>query len=658
MAKKRSSAKKGNTAARRELPKKVIINFESSFQPDRSKKIIIYSVIAILCIFLSYMYISYANSVNQVESFPLDDPWIHLTFAKNLAEYQSFSYFKDEMATAGSTSPVYTFLLSIGFLISSNEMLLSYILGIGFFILAAVSFYKLSSFEFPRENLIVLGCTAIFIFDKWMNFISVSGMETTLYIFLLIACIYFYKERKVVPFAITIALTFWTRPDAVAFIGAIAVDYAYTLYLSKKDKSIKLFSKDELIKFSIIAGIIFGLYFLMNLILSGSLLPNTYNAKLTYYSPEFRSRMDFLEFEVWDYFTNGAYAFIMGGFIIAFLKLITDIGKRKYNPNLVYVIFIVALIFIYWLKLPYAHRFGRYLMPVIPFFILVSVSGFRNLALIFSKYLNNRKPGEILLYLIIAGIIIFSVSDYNSNKVLYAEQSKYIYDRQIEAALWIKNNTAPDDIIATHDVGAIGFYSERKIIDVAGLVTPELIRKINDPDYNVYMSDYMEKENVKYLVFLREWYRVVNQDPLFSTFGKLPPEVMDIYEFKPGETHIVSSEVRSILMYAEELLSQKNAQQALLYLNRAAALEPESSYTFYLMSYAYSLLNDLENFEGSLLKAVEIYPQYTDALLNLGNFYSMQGNSEEAGKYLNRVLEIDPENESAKEILRSMNGVQ
>lgn len=49
----------------------------------------------------------------------------------------------------------------------------------------------------------------------------------------------------------------------------------------------------------------------MNLVISGSLLPNTYSAKLTYYSAEFRSRGDFLKSEVWEYFTEKAYLLIL-----------------------------------------------------------------------------------------------------------------------------------------------------------------------------------------------------------------------------------------------------------------------------------------------------------------------------------------------------------
>ena len=70
---------------------------------------------------------------NGGPGFPLDDPWIHLQFARNLREFGAFSYFRNEMVTAGSTSPLYTILLSLGFFFTSDEMLLSYVMGITFF---------------------------------------------------------------------------------------------------------------------------------------------------------------------------------------------------------------------------------------------------------------------------------------------------------------------------------------------------------------------------------------------------------------------------------------------------------------------------------------------------------------------------------------------
>ncbi|MGV8018321.1 MAG: hypothetical protein AB2L26_09120 [Ignavibacteria bacterium] len=74
--------------------------------------------------------------------------------------------------------------------------------------------------------------------------------------------------------------------------------------------------------------------------------------------------------------------------------MLYDLAKKKYNPNILYVLAVFALIFVYWFKLPYAHRFGRYLMPAIPFIILASGLGFREMSIIAGKYFKSKKPGK------------------------------------------------------------------------------------------------------------------------------------------------------------------------------------------------------------------------------------------------------------------------
>ena len=118
--------------------------FESQFRPNKALKITFLTAIILAAISFSGFLLISAYSLNNFLSFPLDDPWIHLTFARNMIEYFSFSYFKNEMATSGSTSPLYTFILAIGFIFTSHEMILSYFLGISFFALGAVAMYKLS----------------------------------------------------------------------------------------------------------------------------------------------------------------------------------------------------------------------------------------------------------------------------------------------------------------------------------------------------------------------------------------------------------------------------------------------------------------------------------------------------------------------------------
>lgn len=647
MAKKKKSVKS-------EIQK--IQELEVQLSLSSNIKKIILAVLILLTIVIPYYFINSAYSVNHEHGFPLDDPWIHLTFARNLAEYGSFSYYKNEIVTAGSTSPIYTLILAAGFLITNNEMVLSYVLGILFFAASAFSFYKLARNLFPKEYWLAIGASLIFVLDRWMNFISVSGMETTLFIFLLIVCFYYYRKRNAVMFGLTLGLTFWARPDSVAFIGAVIVDYILFMYFKKKSpKQNELieFSKQDLIKAGAVFAVLVAAYFAMNLMLSGSLLPNTYEAKLTYYTPEYRNRAEFLKFEVWAYFTDTSYALLIVPFIIAFIRIAADSAKLRYNSFMLPVIFIIALIFIYWYKLPYAHRFGRYLMPVFPFYIITFVYGSRVFFRYIYRFFKEKNAVNFLNYALLAAVIIYSIAELPKNKELYAEQTHHISIRQVAAAKWIRDNTPEGSIIATHDVGAIAYYSNRKIVDVAGLINPEFIKKLLDKDFSRFMVEQMKKENVNYIAFLREWYRVVNQTPLFTT-GDKNFEIMDVYKFEPIKTHVLSNEVSGMTNYAQQLIQSRQYQQALNILLRALNIDPLSSITYYYTAYAYSLLGDNASSEKNLLKALELYPGYSEATASLADMYKRQNKISEARKLAINYLKINSSDSTVIKLLKTL----
>src|SRR4026208_2322007 len=75
--------------------------------------------------------------------FPLDDAWIHLTYARNLAEHREWAFRLGEQS-AGSTSPLWTALLSIGFLIGLGPYVWTYLAGWLVLTLLAVSAEKIS----------------------------------------------------------------------------------------------------------------------------------------------------------------------------------------------------------------------------------------------------------------------------------------------------------------------------------------------------------------------------------------------------------------------------------------------------------------------------------------------------------------------------------
>ena len=57
-----------------------------------------------------------------------------------------------------------------------------------------------------------------------------------------------------------------------------------------------------------------------------------------------------------------------------------------------------------------------------------------------------------------------------------------IDQEMVTAALWIKDNIPPDDLLVTHDIGAVGYFAPRPILDIAGLVSPEVVPLMRNPD--------------------------------------------------------------------------------------------------------------------------------------------------------------------------------
>ena len=68
------------------------------------------------------------SALYQHVGFPLDDSWIHLTYARNLAVYGEWA-FQPGKPSAGSTAPLWTALLSLGFFFKLAPYIWTYLLG-------------------------------------------------------------------------------------------------------------------------------------------------------------------------------------------------------------------------------------------------------------------------------------------------------------------------------------------------------------------------------------------------------------------------------------------------------------------------------------------------------------------------------------------------
>lgn len=101
----------------------------------------------------------------------------------------------------------------------------------------------------------------------------------------------------------------------------------------------------------------------------------------------------------------------------------------------------------------------------------------------------------------------------------YAKDVAFINSEMVDVALWIANHTEENELIAAHDIGAIGFFANRPLLDLAGLVSPDVIPFIRN---EVGLADYLDEQDPKYLVTFPGWYPelVKGVESVYETRGR------------------------------------------------------------------------------------------------------------------------------------------
>jgi hypothetical protein len=117
----------------------------------------------------------------------------------------------------------------------------------------------------------------------------------------------------------------------------------------------------------------------------------------------------------------------------------------------------------------------------------------------------------------------------------YARDVAIIETEMVATARWLSANTPPDALLAVHDIGAVGYFSERRLVDLAGLISPEVIPIIHDEDA---VAAWLDRQNVDYLVTLKGWYTrlPVDKEAVYQSEGTVVLEAggenMLVYRWK------------------------------------------------------------------------------------------------------------------------------
>jgi hypothetical protein len=443
------------------------------------------SLLALLILFQVLSAALYLGKADQL-GFPLDDAWIHQTYARNLGLHGLMAFSPGQPST-GSTSPGWTLLLAAGYLLNIPFLAWAYFWGCIFTVATAFAAAHLSYDYFGnfRSSVIV---ALLCIFEWHLAWSAVSGMEINFFTFLtLLFLLLLHRNAPSYLMGSAAGLAYLVRPEAIILIAI----YGTKLFFEHRASLTKFFT--ESVIFIVVLLTFVGPWVLFNVKYSGHPFPSTISSKFMQYAYPFSiwKALNYI-WNVFLYFWNGPLMLLVpcAGFMIylAFQQK----SRHLYSA----LAWSLVLILVYAITLPAIYHHGRYLMPLIPILIIIGVQG---PIILFERYQPHRRF-QIAIWLIVGGMVL---ALWVNGASTFDTQVKLLADNHAQAAHWVDEHSPKDAVIATHDIGLVGYITQQQIVDLAGLVTPEVIPIMND---QAKLAEFTRQRNVTYVIVFTGYY--------------------------------------------------------------------------------------------------------------------------------------------------------
>lgn len=396
-----------------------------------------------------------------------DDTFIHLQYARNLATGNGLVFNVGERVY-GCTSPLWVTLLADAILLGMDGLQFARILGFASTLISVGLFLQLLRRTLRDPVLRALG-TIAWAGHAWMIRWSLSGMETPLAVALVLAGFVAFTEgrqwgSRPVRTGALWALAALTRPEAALLL----LIWGAALLIDSDNRD----SLRRMIAGVFPAAAIYGSWLLFARFYFGTFWPQTLAAK-TAGGTSALYQIDSLWRQAR---VIGATDAVFVASIVAGLLVATR-WATWHRPS--------AQRFIPWawlLGLPalYAARgvpvISRYLVPLLP---ILQWQAWRILE---RWWLGEEgSPARRRQALVAAAGVVMAV--LAQNLIVYrtsALPQVNTFTPALERSLvrwgkWFHDNTPEGTAIAAPDIGAIGYFSQRRVVDLAGLVTPEMV---------------------------------------------------------------------------------------------------------------------------------------------------------------------------------------
>ncbi|MFN8547593.1 MAG: hypothetical protein U0527_06380 [Candidatus Eisenbacteria bacterium] len=498
--------------------------------------------------------LSRASGTNSaLVGLPLDDGWIHLVYARSLAEHLALQYNPGQWET-GMTSPLWCILaaplVKLALLVGAPAPLAVKLLSIATAWLTSLALFALGK-KLTSSEWAAYGAALVPALEADFGFARVAGMEIWLAAFLLVTALYFVVTERWGWAGLALGLGLWSRPETALFALVLPLAWVGARAITRQSMPRPL---DALRYAAPIAAFALALVGLC-LAITGRPLPNTFYAK---WSPVGQIDLSAWWGNVWVHFVRGS-SFLRWGGGVALLAIAIARLARAREAEARSAGFCIAALgigypllfaliesrnYIFFLPSP-TFAFHRYFLPVsvLPH-LLVGLGAGLGLEALFARRApmaskttkaSAAARGATLPFgaagtaLAALGLLLSFASQpgrWISRVWLYSWNTRNIEDLQVKAARWLKENTAPDAVMALNDAGALRFLSGRNAVDLAGLNTHELAG-VNGLPASTWKL--LEARHVEWFAVMPFWY------PQFSRIAavsKVKEFVADHYTLK------------------------------------------------------------------------------------------------------------------------------
>ena len=419
-----------------------------------------------------------------LRSAVVDDTFIHLRYARNLAATGELSFNRGE-PTYGATSPLWVAMLALFDKAGADITLVSRLLSWLFAAAAIALVYRITAALDGRSGA-PLAAALIMASEAWFVRWSAVAMETSFAAFMILLVMDLSRgatrsAARSALFGLALLLAALSRPEALLLVPLAA----FALLFARGTRRRFVFL---LVFIPLFAG---WLYLIHRH--TGSYFPLTAGAKQgrPVLSAAILRRALVPARIMGATIAIPSLALVAGLFAGAFSRrsiglFFSEKGNLRDEPGvLLMVLWVVAL--------PVAYAvldfqvLSRYLVPVIPSAIVLGTVAWRRLsARAWASPAWRRAAIEIFTVV----VILQSILVYEFVVV----PPTLAFSRSLETLLvgmgrWLDKNSPPDALVATPDIGAVGWYSHRRILDLGGLVTPEINRMRKEIDVERIIED-------------------------------------------------------------------------------------------------------------------------------------------------------------------------